>query len=949
MKSRVMMFIVVLAFVVSLVSLGGLFVNTVYAGATGSGWITDRLVYLDDVNNERNPSMATDSNGYLYVAYEHYYSTAGRWGIHVARSTDGGYSWSLFYAWSSASVIDLHYPSIAIDPYDDRVYVAYEVEKSSSDHDIRCKVYDPSTGWMSSVGVDTDGGDDRYPSIACEYQYYSENWVFISYEHLTTHNDRELHVARSINHGDSWDNDWHTQGYGILDFDVHTQTSITIATDGDVYVAYTWGPDYGDQKDLVVEYGPDTSTSSAFENRKLVYDASANFNRGASWPSISASHNTQYRIVIAWQRYFSATDDDVSYSYTTNGGTSWFWGSISSSSAVNERRPTLTIDGQGSTSTNVLGYFHVVYWVENDVCYKKAAHGSLGSWGSFGVVNEISTASMTHPKIAITTQKRPDNNWYPCVAWTDFRVYANYDIYYSTPGATYTIDASPSGLIPVIEVDGTQYDAPKSFNWIAGYSHTIRAPSPQYILIANKRFVYTHWVPSGTQSRTIWVGTSDTTFTAYFKTQYEVMFEQSGSGGTPHVTVDATTYTLPESFWFDKDSQHTFSYESPVTGGTGVQYLLTSTSHTSPITVTSSITVTGYYKTQYYLTVNSPYGATGGAGWYDDGSTAYATLNTGTVSGGTGIQYVFTQWSGDASGTDYAQSDSITMDAPKTATANWKTQYYLTVDTDPSGLSPQPSVSPSGPWYDSGTQVTLTAETVNGYTFDHWTVDGTGQGTDVNPITVEMDQPYDAVAYYLLDTDGDGTPDVTDTDDDNDGVQDVDDAFPLDPTETVDTDGDGVGDNADTDDDNDGVPDADDAFPLDPSESVDTDGDGIGNNADTDDDNDGVPDVDDAFPLDASESVDTDRDGIGNNADTDDDNDGMPDTWETENELNPLDAADASLDPDGDGLTNLEEYEGDTDPNVSEAGAVPWWILGVAAAVVIGIAVVATFLWRRRK
>ncbi len=101
--------------------------------------------------------------------------------------------------------------------------------------------------------------------------------------------------------------------------------------------------------------------------------------------------------------------------------------------------------------------------------------------------------------------------------------------------------------------------------------------------------------------------------------------------------------------------------------------------------------------------------------------------------------------------------------------------------------------------------------------------------------------------------------------------------------------------------------------------------------------------------MDASESVDTDGDGVGDNADTDDDNDGMPDTWETENGLNPLDAADASLDPDGDGLTNLQEYQGGTNPNVSDAQAFPQWILGVAAAVIIGIAVAATILWIRRK
>lgn len=66
-----------------------------------------------------------------------------------------------------------------------------------------------------------------------------------------------------------------------------------------------------------------------------------------------------------------------------------------------------------------------------------------------------------------------------------------------------------------------------------------------------------------------------------------------------------------------------------------------------------------------------------------------------------------------------------------------------------------------------------------------------------------------------------------------------------------DTDGDGILDIDDTDDDNDGVPDTQDALPKDPTESVDTDGDGIGNNADPDDDNDGIPDVLDPFPLDA--------------------------------------------------------------------------------------------------
>ena len=166
------------------------------------------------------------------------------------------------------------------------------------------------------------------------------------------------------------------------------------------------------------------------------------------------------------------------------------------------------------------------------------------------------------------------------------------------------------------------------------------------------------------------------------------------------------------------------------------------------------------------------------------------------------------------------------------------------------------------------------------------------------------------------DNDNDGTGDNADTDDDNDGVLDAADGFPLDMNESVDTDGDGTGNNADTDDDNDGVLDAADRFPLDMNESVDTDGDGTGNNADTDDDNDGVLDAADPFPLDMNESVDTDGDGTGNNADTDDDGDGVADG----NDAFPLDMNE-SVDTDGDGTGNNADTDDDDDGVLDAADA----------------------------
>gem|GEM_PF-1451704 len=176
--------------------------------------------------------------------------------------------------------------------------------------------------------------------------------------------------------------------------------------------------------------------------------------------------------------------------------------------------------------------------------------------------------------------------------------------------------------------------------------------------------------------------------------------------------------------------------------------------------------------------------------------------------------------------------------------------------------------------------------------------------------------PLDATEQ--LDSDQDGIGNNADTDDDNDGLSDSSDAFPANANETQDTDGDGVGNTTDSDDDGDGVPDANDAFPLNGAESVDTDGDGLGNTTDSDDDGDGVPDANDAFPLQADASADSDGDGIANNSDSDDDGDGVGDTNDAF-VLNPNE----SLDTDGDGVGNNADADDDGDGIIDDNDAFP--------------------------
>ena len=208
--------------------------------------------------------------------------------------------------------------------------------------------------------------------------------------------------------------------------------------------------------------------------------------------------------------------------------------------------------------------------------------------------------------------------------------------------------------------------------------------------------------------------------------------------------------------------------------------------------------------------------------------------------------------------------------------------------------------------------------------------DGDGIGNNSDPDDDNDGVPDITDAYPLIglngliDTDSDGIPNncpancislgmVADDDDDDDGVSDENDALPLDAAETVDTDGDGIGNNSDTDDDGDNVADGADTFPLDATESEDTDSDGVGNNAD-------------AFPNDATETVDSDSDGTGDNSDAfpnnsvyslDSDSDGMPDAWETTYGLNPNDASDATSDQDNDGVSALDEFLAGTIPSGS--------------------------------
>ena len=254
---------------------------------------------------------------------------------------------------------------------------------------------------------------------------------------------------------------------------------------------------------------------------------------------------------------------------------------------------------------------------------------------------------------------------------------------------------------------------------------------------------------TGSDSQTLTYNASDDAGTTTLSSpSVQITLTTSPPGMT--VTADGSSYSSPHTFSWLPGSSHSISVSSPQSGGSGTRYLFQSWSdggaRTHAYTVPgSNETVTASFKTQHYLTVISAHGSPTGDGWYDAGASAAFGITT-PESGGPGIRYVFTGWTGSGSGsyTGSNTSGTVVMNAPVTETANWASQYYLSTSVNPAAGG---SVTPAAPggWYSSGSTVSVNASTAGGYQFAGWS--GHLSGT-IRPQNITLDGPKQVVANF---------------------------------------------------------------------------------------------------------------------------------------------------------------------------------------------------------
>jgi ribosomal protein L40E len=187
-------------------------------------------------------------------------------------------------------------------------------------------------------------------------------------------------------------------------------------------------------------------------------------------------------------------------------------------------------------------------------------------------------------------------------------------------------------------------------------------------------------------------------------------------------------------------AMHTLSVDLNVGGGNGTRYQCAN----NVWSLTGEVPHTFSYETQYYLGVVSLYGSPSGSDWYKEGTTVQARLAANMTAGSEGTRYLFVKWQQDASGQG-TFSDPITMNSPKRAIAQWKTQYNLRVSFDPVGV-----FSPSTLWFDADSTAEFVApEGTNGtdarQVFVGWAGDYSGTALRGS---IHMNGPKSVTAKY---------------------------------------------------------------------------------------------------------------------------------------------------------------------------------------------------------
>ncbi|MFC1502627.1 PKD domain-containing protein, partial [bacterium] len=338
-------------------------------------------------------------------------------------------------------------------------------------------------------------------------------------------------------------------------------------------------------------------------------------------------------------------------------------------------------------------------------------------------------------------------------------------------------------------------------NWSdgGGRSHTITVPAGPVTITANYSLQYRvdidtgdkggnpqgiGWYYPGTQVTisvdSLVLGTQGSTRYRFQSWSGDGIGSYSGSNNPATVTVNQwiiqTVNWEPEYLlqiltthgsasgggWYTIGQQVPISIDTLVDEGNGERYRFlswngegtgsyTGSDNPAQVTMYGPVVETVAWQAQYYLDLVTEYGEPTGEDWYDEGQRVTVSIDT-TVDAEAGTRVRFLSWQGFGTGSYTGENFTfqVTMHNPITETAQWQTQYYLTL------VSEDDRGNPEGEgWYDEGNLVTFTIDSTEAesdvirHRFVGWEGSGDGSytGEERSPGIVLMG-PVEEVAVW---------------------------------------------------------------------------------------------------------------------------------------------------------------------------------------------------------
>ena len=282
----------------------------------------------------------------------------------------------------------------------------------------------------------------------------------------------------------------------------------------------------------------------------------------------------------------------------------------------------------------------------------------------------------------------------------------------------------------------------------------------------NKRYIFESWdygdYPNSISNSldVMEPVTVKATWTPQYKLQLKTSVPDYDLFGTGWYEVGKKVALIAEEELESSNSDIRYVFDKWVSKGPNPVIIPNAHSPLTTITIEDPYIIEAVYKESYRVNVWSQYGSPIGAGFYKEGEIAEISLSKNQmVVEPNKIRQVFVGW--NAAGAKTMNTDSVSttdgvlaqnllvmVDRPLNITTNWKTQYYLDVQ------SQEGRVKGSG-WYDLGRMVPFSidkASTPPGMwsaeVFDKWTGDVESEETSDRVI---MSEPKTIIAVWKTD------------------------------------------------------------------------------------------------------------------------------------------------------------------------------------------------------